>query len=454
MKKSLLLLVLALSLVLSGCSLVVKDPAVDAQQVILDINGQMVDKQTYLATYNTFLSQELQMQQLYQMYGMQAPAINYDEIQSTAKDEVIRQEVIRQQAAALGLDQLSEQELTQLKADVDETYADTLTQLQGYYLADTELTGEELEHELEHLAEDTGNTPESIEAYLKVELISDKLNAEAVKDVAVSDAEVLEEYDAKVAADKATYDESPDAYGQDLNGGSTPYYAPEGYRYVKQVLVKFLAEDQAEIDLIQSEKTTADSNLLAAQDAKKANDDAMSADGITEDDKKALEAKTAELEAAVVAAQEVSDKLAQDLLAARNKGYENILPKAQDVYNKATAEGADFDALVAEFNEDTGMPATGYAVREGFASFDEAFVKPAMALAAIGDVAEPSQGIYGYYLVQYAADITAGPVDYDTVKDALHEELMNVRKAETWEAAITKWTEESTIKEYMDRLEN
>ena len=35
MKKTLLLLVLALSLVLSGCSLVVKDPAVDARQVIL-----------------------------------------------------------------------------------------------------------------------------------------------------------------------------------------------------------------------------------------------------------------------------------------------------------------------------------------------------------------------------------------------------------------------------------
>ena len=98
------------------------------------------------------------------------------------------------------------------------------------------------------------------------------------------------------------------------------------------------------------------------------------------------------------------------------------------------------------------MPATGYAVREGFASFDEAFVKPAMALAAIGDVAEPSQGIYGYYIVQYAGDIQAGPVNYDDVKETIRGELLTAGQNEAWEAAIAKWKEEAAIKEYMDRL--
>ncbi len=454
MKKTLLLLVLALSLVLSGCSLVVKDPAVDARQVILDINGQQVDKQTFVAAYNALYNQEMQMQQLYQMYGMQAPEIDFDKLQTQAKDQVIRQEIIRQQSAALGLDQLSEEEQAKLKADVDAAYADTLEQLKGYYLPDTKLEGDELNSELEHLAEDTGNTKETIEASLKANLIADKLRNESVKDVAVSDDEVLAEYDAKVADAKASYEANPDQYGLDINGGTVPYYAPEGYRYVKQVLVKFLAEDQTEIDRIQGEKTTADTELQTAKDLKTANDDAMAAEGISEDDKKALEAKTPELESAVAAAQGKADKLAQDLLAARNKGFENILPKAQDVYNRAVAEGGDFDALVTEFNEDTGMPAAGYAVREGFASFDEAFVKPAMALAAIGDVAEPSRGIYGYYIVQYAADIQAGPVNYDDVKETIRAELLTAGQNETWEAAIAKWKEEAAIKEYMDRLTN
>ena len=454
MKKTLLLLVLALSLVLSGCSLVVKDPAVDARQVILDINGQPVDKQTFVSAYNALYNQEMQMQQLYQMYGLQAPQIDYDKLQTQAKDQVIRQEIIRQQSSALGLDQLSEEEQAKLKEDVDAAYADTLEQIKSYYLPDTKLEGDELNNELEHLAEDTGNTKGTIESSLKANLIADKLRNETVKDVAVSDDEVLAEYDAKVADAKASYEESPDQFGQDINGGTAPYYTPEGYRYVKQVLVKFLADDQTEIDRIQGEKNTADTELQTAKDLKTANDDAMAAEGISEDDKKALEAKTPELEAAVAAAQEKSDKLAQDLLAARNKGFENILPKAQDVYNRAVAEGGDFDALVTEFNEDSGMPASGYAVREGFASFDEAFVKPAMALAAVGDVAEPSQGIYGYYIVQYAGDIEAGPVNYEDVKETIREELLTAGQNETWEAAITKWKEEAAIKEYMDRLTN
>ena len=166
MKKTLLLLVLALSLVLSGCSLVVKDPAVDARQVILDINGQQVDKQTFVAAYNALYNQEMQMQQLYQMYGMQAPEIDFDKLQTQAKDQVIRQEIIRQQSAALGLDQLSEEEQAKLKEDVDAAYADTLEQLKGYYLPDTKLEGDELKTELEHLAEDTGNTKGTIEASL------------------------------------------------------------------------------------------------------------------------------------------------------------------------------------------------------------------------------------------------------------------------------------------------
>ena len=69
-------------------------------------------------------------------------------------------------------------------------------------------------------------------------------------------------------------------------------------------------------------------------------------------------------------------------------------------------------------------------------------------------MAEPSPGLYGYYIVQYAADIPEGPVAYDTVRQALHDTLLTTKKTETWEAAITKWMEEADIKEYMDRLEN
>ena len=151
-------------------------------------------------------------------------------------------------------------------------------------------------------------------------------------------------------------------------------------------------------------------------------------------------------------AQAKVNSLAGDVQQARETGYAAIQQKAQDLYERAKTE--EFDVLVKEANQDTGMPERGYAVREGFSSFDEAFMKPAMALKNVGDVAEPSPGIYGYYIVQYAADIPEGPVDYESVRQGLHDTLLTAKKNETWEAAITKWTEEADIKEHLDRLEN
>ena len=116
------------------------------------------------------------------------------------------------------------------------------------------------------------------------------------------------------------------------------------------------------------------------------------------------------------------------------------------------AKNEKFDAVVVELNEEPGMPATGYAVREGFATFDTAFVEPAMALENVGDVSEPSPGIYGYYVVQYAADIPEGPVDYDTVRQGLPDTLLTNKKTTTWEEALTAWQAEADITEHMDRM--
>ncbi|NLA53228.1 MAG: hypothetical protein GX858_02560 [Clostridiales bacterium] len=454
MKKTLLLCVLALSLVLSGCSLVVKDPVVDMQQTVLEINGQAVSKQTFLNNYNLQINQEMQMQQLYQMYGMDAPATDYTAVQNRAKDAVIRQELISQQAVKLQLDQLTEEEKAELQTEIDTEYEKTLKLLQDNYLPDTTLEGDELAKSLEQYAQDTGNTKENLTTYISQDFINRKVEADIVKDVAVTDEEVKADYDAKVEEDKAAFEANPDSYGQKINSGDVPYFAPEGYRWVKQVLIKFLAEDQAEIDRINGEKSTADGELQTALNAQTANAEALAAQELSDEDKAALEAQTADLTAAVVTAQENVNKLAVELLAARNKGYEHILPAALDVYNSAKTEGQSFDELAKEFNQDTGMPEVGYAIREGFASFDEAFVKPAMALTTIGDVAEPSQGIYGYYIVQYAGDVTPGEVGLDTVRDELHTNLLEQAKTETWEAAIAQWTQDADIKEYMDRLKD
>ncbi len=453
MKKTMaLVLLLVLSLVLSGCSLVVKDPAVDARQVILDINGETVDKAAFTANYNAMMNQEYQMQQMYQMYGMQAPEIVPEDVMNRAKDQTIRDIIIRQKAAELKLNELTEDEEKELQTQVDSEWQSTLDQVKQYYFADTKLEGEELDSAIEHQAEDLGISRELTEAGLRETFVSGKLEKDATKEVTVPEEDIKADFDAKVEANKASYEADPNAYGSAINGGQTVYFAPEGYRMVKQVLIKFLPEDQTKIDAIKADQSGAQTALTSAVEAKAANAEALLKEGISEDEKKTLEEQATQLQATLDEAQQKVDKLAQDLLAAQNAGYEAILPKAQEVYNKAKTE--DFDALAKEFNEDTGMPERGYAVREGFSSFDEAFVKPAMALANVGDVAEPSQGMYGYYIVQYAADVTPGPVDYEAVKGNLHDALLTTKKSQAWEDAIKLWTDSAKVESFLDRMSN
>lgn len=452
MKKMAVVLLLVLSLVLSGCSLVVKDPEVDARQVILSVNGETVNKAAFAATYNAMMNQEYQMQQMYQMYGMRAPEINPEQVLERTRDRTIRDIIIRQKAAELKLDQLSADEEKELQAQVDSQWQSLLDQVKAQYFSETELEGDALNQELERYAADLGLSREATAESERAIFISGKLEKDSTKDVTVPPEDVKADFDAKVEANKASYDADPNAYGTAVNGGQKVYFAPAGYRMVKQVLIKFLPEDQSKIDAIKADQTGAQTALDTAVQAKAANAEALVAEGLSEEDKKALEEKGAELQATLDEAQAKVDKLAQDLLAATNAGYEAILPKAQEVYNKAKTE--PFDDLVKEYNEDKGMPERGYAVRRGFTNFDDAFVVPAMDLENVGDVAEPSQGIYGYYIVQYAAEVPEGPVDYESVKDSLHDALLTAKKTKTWEDAVTGWTGAAQIETHLDRMSN
>ena len=68
-KKTLFALLLAAVMLLSGCSLVLKDSAVDAKQTIIDVNGEQVDKQTFLNAYNYTLTMQQYYAQMLQQFG-------------------------------------------------------------------------------------------------------------------------------------------------------------------------------------------------------------------------------------------------------------------------------------------------------------------------------------------------------------------------------------------------
>ncbi|MBR0408262.1 MAG: peptidylprolyl isomerase [Clostridia bacterium] len=416
-KKSVLALLLALMMILSGCALVTKDEEKDNARVIIDVNGETVDKRTVSAAVQNQISQNEYYNQLFSSYYGYSDHYPTDE--ATVTDQVVeaytQNLVLKQKAYAMGMDQMNDEEAAHVEEHAKEYYESFLQSVISAYLPNSGLEGDELNAAAEkYVAENDVATADGRSTYddffqaALEEVAVEKLEEDIVKDVAVTEEEIKADFDAKVEAAKEQMEADPDLYGYNVMNGSAVYYAPAGYRMVKHILITVSDEDQAVI-------TEAQNALdAAAEDA----------------DKDALQA-------AVDAAQAA--------------GMANAKAKADEVYALATAEGADFDALIAEYSTDS-MPETGYAIREGFAYFVEPFVTGAMALQNVGDVSEPIESTYGYHIIKYVSDVAEGPVDIETVRESISSALLSTKKTELTDSTIQQWVSEANVKTFLDRL--
>lgn len=438
-KRSLLALLLAAMLLLSGCALITVDEEVDNARVIIDVNGETINKQTVNDYVDYQISQNEYMNQLYSTLGMNLGlSTDRASIQTQVIDSYVNSLVAKQKATALGFDQMTEEDNAAIEESAQNSYHEYLHQIASAYLDTADLDEEEQEAQAEaYIQEHNLSGKDAFVQAAKEEKAIEKLRADAVKDVAVTEEELNAALEEKAEANKTTYDATPDQYGYAVNNGTTVYYAPAGYRYVKQILVQFAEEDSTAI----TEKTTAQT---AAQTALTEAQTAL--------DEAAEDADKAALQAAVDEAQKTLDEATAALEAAQEAAYQAIQAKTDEICAKATAEGADFDALVAEYNEDPGMPAVGYAVREGYGYFVPSFTEAAMALANVGDVSEPVRSSYGYHIIQYSADIPEGTVALDTVRETLESETLTTKQEEAYTAALAAWVEEADVKTYADRL--
>lgn len=451
-KTAFLCLILAAALTLSACSLVVKDPEVDAKRVIVSVNGNEMHKQRAVEIINTNLSQQQQLAEYYKSFGMAAPEINQDEIIDESIKAIVRSLVLENKGKELKLDVLSAEEEKKLEEDSNALFEDWKRQVKEIQFKDSELKDEELDKALVEALKAHKLDMDVAKEEVKTRIVNDKLKAETVKDVSVADEEAQAEYDTLVEKDKTSFEANPDGYGESVNRNDNVYFVPGGYRMVKQILIKFLAEDKEKIDAVKAEITPLESEYNGLENDMKALENQLNAENLKEEDKAKLNEQKAELGAKIKAAKEKLDAKKLEQEAVLKAAYSNIKEKADNIYNVASSKTKDFDELVKEHNEDTGMPAAGYPIREGYKSFDKAFVDPAMALKNIGDVAKPSEGVYGYYIVQYADDIKEGPVAYESVSEKIRSRLLNEKQNEFFENSIEIWTKESKVDIFRDRL--
>ncbi len=455
-KKALLAVMMAMVLLLSGCALVVKDEAVDNAQEIIRMGDKVITKkevqgQIEYQLYNTY--------SLYNMYGYSYDVTDPANIAS-AQEAVItalkEDLALTAKAKELGLE-LTAEELEEVKtkaqSDRDSIVANAKTYVEG---ADS-MDEAALTEAAEKLADESGYTLDSyIESYTKTKL-DEKLRDYAVKDVTVTDEEIRAEYDSKVAADKETYAEKAGTWATAANNGTTLYYTPAGVRRVKQILTKFKDEDKTAIDNAKQQVTDANTAVTAAQAKIDSANGLLAAEDITEEEKTRTKADLAAAQKELEDANTALVNAISEQAAAEDKAFANLDEEVDAILASLDAEGADWQAIMDEKNQDPGMKNNekGYAVAADMTSFDAAFVKAAMELEKPGDHSAKVKGTsYGYYIIRYEGDEPEGAIALDAVKESISSSILSTKQTEAYNAAKAQWVEEAGIKVDLNALKD
>ena len=142
-------------------------------------------------------------------------------------------------------------------------------------------------------------------------------------------------------------------------------------------------------------------------------------------------------------------RLIQTIYFALEEGEAVQTDKIEEMTGKAKADavlalikdGADYVETMKAYNEDDSAEEqliAGYPISETSATYGEEFKTAAMALEKVGDVSEVLVTEYGYFILRYAQDLTAGAADFEARKVQETEAALTAKKDEAFGAYIEK----------------
>ena len=374
----------------------------------------------------------------YAQMGIDVVAYGMDGIlREVVVDTLAEEAIVQYMAGELGLG-LTEEQQAQFAEEAQATYD---SQVDSYY--QTYLAGqyESEEDGLAAAAQALDEMGYSYESYLD-SLTSTQLSTNVydyvTKDVAVSEEDVEAAYDEYVAADEANYAD-PYQFENAFSSGVTIYYTPEGYRNVKHILFKFDDDQATRYDELSTRLADLEAEQVAAAEAADATPAPEAEDGEAESPR-----AITEIEADIA-------QVSADLDAL----YEELMPEAEAAIERFNA-GEDIDALIAELNDDTGMPETGYAVsttaEASAQAWDPAFTEGALSIEEVGGLSAPVRGVYGIHLIYYAGDITPGATALEEVHDEVESLTLQNKISQTYADQISAWKEELHLVTYPEHL--
>ena len=407
-----------------------------ADAVVATLNGEAITWGDVANGYETLVAQ-------YGSYYDMTQQTNIDLFRAIAMENRVVEELLGQKAVEFGVSELSAEEAAAQEAAAAADWEAAMENYIAYMRTDiTEESSEEdkkaARAEAEaYYAENGGYTLETITEEYKYYAVMAKVQELMVQDASVTDEEVEAYYQQLVASDKELYENDIAAYVEYNNyveqmamyammyGTASDmdyaWYKPEGFRAVKHILLP------------------ADEELMNAYTDLQAR----------------FEEQSAAEEGAEEAAEEpVTEEMINEAKAAI---FASLAEKIEEI-NQKIADGADFDALIAEYGVDAeGNPSdpgmvtepfmtSGYEVSAASNNYVPEFVEASMSLENVGDVSAPYLSSYGIHIVKYIGDVAGGPVEMTAEqREAKRAELLNSKRNELYSTTVDKWLADSTV---------
>lgn len=362
-------------------------------------------------------------------YGM-ADSVKMDIVTAAVEDAVVLAK-----AAELGLDQLDDATLTAIEEDAKATFEMYLSYYYDYYYADAEEITDEMRAEAEAYWAANGADAEGIAIEMAKEAIFEAVYADVIKDVALTEEDVENAYQALIEANKASYTNDA-TYNSDRNAGVAIAWNPEGYRAVKHVLIQFDDEQTQRYSELQARLTSLNAEKEAIENPAEE----------TEENAEPVELRSIE---------EVNADIAACATEVESL-YAQLLPTAEEVIEKFNG-GASFEDLIAEYNSDPGMQSEpiatiGYAVSAASTTWDPAFTEGSMSIAEKGGISEPVYSSFGIHIICYMDDVPAGEVALEEIRSEVETDALDAKIQNTYAAQVAAWCEEMNVEYHYENF--
>lgn len=339
--------------------------------------------------------------------------------------------------------ELTDEELAQIKADVQAAYDETYDYVKQYYITNYGLSEEQADKQAAENMTQAGYDVDDLYDERIRYARADVLYNDVTKDVEMTDDDVKAYYEETyVAPDREKYEGNIYSYELAKNYyGTETYFVPEGYRTVSHILLTTPEEIETKLtecsDKIDAAQEIVDGFVTELGELEVTPEEGAepvehrSAEEIQADidkakaDVEALQAEYAEIKAGIIPA---------------------LQEKIDEIYAKIDA-GEKFEDLIAEYGEDPGMTTTeGYEVNKDSVVWAPEFRDGAMSIEEVGGVSEPVLSDFGVHIIKYLADVPGGAVELSEEAFAdMRDEALSAKKDEVFQAAYAEWLEQYPV---------